>query len=200
VVLLLGRQDTGLKILVFVNYGQLSFPNGEFANFFSIAYDTLRQIDDDGIFTYYSNHTFESKRAPLDVNSTSIKESGELGIKIFYDKDYRLGSPNWSDIVKAIVYGAKNAGRIKKEQLRDTVRYNTNGWYVSLLTLDTLDINKILANEPQESATQKKTAAATNNLYFIIPGIGLVILVSLLLVRRQHSRSHTRQSFTNTLS
>ncbi len=199
-ILLLNRQDTSLKILVFVSHRRLFFPNEEFTNFFSIAYDTLRQIDVDYIFNYYWNqegistsknsgiNTFESKKAPLDINSTNRKSTKEVGIKIFYDKDYRLGSLNWADIVKAIVYAAKNADRIKKEQVRDTVRYYTNDWYVSLVMLDTLSIKKILGKEPAKNLKKKNVVANTNNFYFVIAGIGLLFITVLFLVRRKHNR------------
>ncbi|HEU5166940.1 MAG TPA: hypothetical protein VFU29_15425, partial [Chitinophagaceae bacterium] len=55
IVTQLNRQDTSLKILVLLNHRQLSFPDANFANFFSIGFDTLREIDNDYIFDYYWN-------------------------------------------------------------------------------------------------------------------------------------------------
>src|SRR5690242_21715708 len=53
IVTQLNRQDTSLKVFVLVNHRELSFPDGNFANFFSIGFDTLREIDNDYIVDYY---------------------------------------------------------------------------------------------------------------------------------------------------
>ena len=198
-VLLSNRQDTSLKIIVFVSYRQLSFPDARFANFFSIAYDTLRQIDGDYIFDYYWNqeristgksgglNTFESKRAPLDINASLTSTTDEMGIKIIYDRDYRLGKPDWTDITKAIVYAANNAAFVKLQQTRHTVRYNTNGWYVSLVTLDTFKINTILGRDAVKSITQTKVVTTTQKSYFVMTGIGMFLISGLLLVQRNRN-------------
>jgi hypothetical protein len=198
VVTLLNRQDTTLQILVLVNYGELSFPNSKFSGFISIAYDTLRLIDDDYIFGYYWNqesisttqnggrNTFESRRVPIDINSTNIKSTNNIGIKIFYDRDYRLGETVWSDLIRAIVYAAKNAELIKVSQKRDTVRYNTNGWYVSLVTLDTFAINKIIGKDVETKQT-KQIASTSSTTYLIIALIGFFTIGALIIVRK-HSR------------
>jgi len=55
VLTLLNGRDTSLKILVFINEAQLSFNNNGSLNFSSIAYDTLRAIDDGYILQYYTD-------------------------------------------------------------------------------------------------------------------------------------------------
>lgn len=195
----LKRQDTSLKIIVFVSHGHLSFPNAEFANFFSIGYDTLRPIDDDYIFNHYWNqesistskngglNTFESKRAPLDINASITRSTNEIGIKIIYDKDYRLGEPDWMDIAKAIAYAANNADIVKLEQTRDTVRYNTNGWYVSLVTIDTFEINAILGKEPVKNKQKTKAVATTTKSYYMMVGIGMLLISLFFLLPRKRN-------------
>lgn len=200
VVSLLNRRDTSLRILIFISQGQLSFPNAQFSNFFSIGYDTLREIDDDFIFNYYWNeetmstkqngglNTFESQKVPLDINSTNNKTANDIGIKIIYGRDYRLGEPTWADIIKSIVYAANNVELIKNFQTRDTVRYNTNGWYVSLVTLDTTRINEIIGKETVRKATETKASAKNNKPYLIIAGIVLFAVLIFMIARRKHSR------------
>lgn len=198
----LNRQDTTLKIFVLVNHGQLSFPGGNFSNFFSIGFDTLRKIDNDYIFDYYWNqesistnkngglNTFKSQEVPIDINSTNNKKAAKtVGVKIIYDTDYRLGEPHWSDLIKAIVYAAQNPDIIKNEQRRDTVRYNTNGWYVSLSTLDTFAINKIIGrqSEPKEKETIHEKPKQKNN-YWIFGILGLTVIGVIIYLARQYSR------------
>ncbi len=184
----LNRQDTSLKILAIVNHQQLSFPDGKFPNFFSIAYDTLRLIDDDYIFKYYWD---QGNSALLDINVTDKKGNDKLGIKIIYDKDYRLGQPVWIDIFNAIVYASNNVELIKKSQKRDTVRYNTNGWYVSLLTLDKFSINKILGRPAVSShRLEKKNAESSTSQpnYLILGLISLLLMGVIIIAKRKHSR------------
>jgi hypothetical protein len=201
VISLMSRRDTSLKIWVSVSQGQLSFPDKEFSNFFSIGYDTLREIDNDFIFNYYQNTTilseeannginrFDSRLVPIDVNSTNSKSKSIIGIKIIYDRDYRIGEPVWTDIINAIVYAAKNLQVIKSTQKRDTVRYNTNGWYVSLLTIDTFAINQIIG---RQSETQKKETAQqmpkSKNDYWLFGLLGLTAIGVIIYVARQYSR------------
>ncbi len=198
----LNRQDTTLKVFVLINHKQLSFPGGNYANFFSIGFDTLREIDNDFIFDYYWNqetistgkngglNTFKSQEAPIDINSTKNKKASKtIGVKIIYDIDYRIGKPVWTDIVNAIVYASKNAVLIKSTQKRDTVRYNTNGWYVSLLTIDTFAINKIIG---RHSETTKKAASQelpiSKSNYWLFGLSGLAVMCAAFYVTRKYSR------------
>jgi len=201
VVLLINRQDTSLKVWVLISQGQLSFPDREFSNFFSIGYDTLREIDDDFLFNYYQNQTiiseeanngvnrFESRLVPIDINSTNNKSKSNVGIKIIYDRDYRIGEPDWTDIMNAIVYASKNVELIKSSQKRDTVRYNTNGWYVSLLTIDTFAINKLIGR--QDESKQKEIVEEkrkSKNIYWLLGLLGLTVIGVAVYKSRQHSR------------
>jgi hypothetical protein len=202
VISLINRQDTSVKIWVLIGQGQLSYPDNNFSNFFSIGYDTLRQIDNDYIFDYYWNqetiasernnglNTFRSREAPIDINSTNNKKANKVvGIKIIYDRDYRIGKPNWTDIIKAIVYASKNVEVIKSSQKSDTVRYNTNGWYVSLLTLDTFAINKII--ERQNESKQKEIVEVKpqlKSIYWLLGLLGLTVIGAIVYKSRQHSR------------
>lgn len=186
----LNRQDTSLKVLVVVNDMRLSFPKSAFSNFFSIAIDTLREIDDDYIFNFYWNqvsistgkngglNTFRSQDVPLDINATNNKKARKtVGIKIIYSIDYRLGEPNWNDVIKAIVYASKNLAYIKNNQKRDTVRYNTNGWYVSLVTIDTTTINQIIGRRFEYGKKiEILEPARPNDDYWLFGFLGLTII------------------------
>lgn len=167
IVAQLNKRDTTLKVLVLVNHRQLSFGNDAFSNFFSVAIDTLREIDDDYIFDYYNNkesismqknnglNTFRSQEVPIDINGTYNKNATKkVGIKIIYDLDYRLGAFLWNDLIKTIVFAVQNPDWIKNQQHKHTVRYTTNGWYVALTTIDTLAIHKIIGK--QTTLTTKK--------------------------------------------
>jgi hypothetical protein len=198
----LNRRDTTLKLFVLVNHRQLSFPGGNFANFFSIGVDTLREIDNDYIFNYYRNqefistskngglNTFRSQNLPLDINSTNNKKASKtVGIKIIYDIDYRLGKPNWTDLIKAVVYSVQSFDTIKNKQRRDTFRYNTNGWYISLLTIDTFAINKIIGRQsetPKKATAQESAKSKNNNWLFGL--LGLTAIGIIIYVARRHSR------------
>ena len=198
----LSMRDTTLKFFILIDYRQLSFPGVNLGNFFSLGFDTLREIDNDYIFEYYRNqesismsknaglNTFRSQEVPIDINSTSNKRATKtVGIKIIYDIDYRLGKPNWNDLIKAIVYAAQNSDIIKNEQRRDTVRYNTNGWYVSLPTLDTLAINKIIGrrSQPKEKETVREKPIPNNN-HWLFGILGLTAISSIIYFIRQYSR------------
>jgi hypothetical protein len=188
VVQRLNRQDTSLKVLVLINHHTLSFPDTDFADFFSIGFDTLRGIDNDYIFDYYWNqqnisvsknnglNKFRSQDVPLDINATSNKNAIKIaGLKILYDIDYRSEKHDWSDLIKAIVYAVQNPDTIKREQRRDTVRYNTNGWYVSLMTIDTVNINKIIGKQKQ-AQQHVRVPEKSKTYYWIGALIGFMLL------------------------
>jgi hypothetical protein len=192
----INRQDTCLEILVLVNLGQLSFSKADYANFFSIAYDTLRLIDDEFVFNYYWKKDMgeldsdEIRKTPLDINSTKIKVNDELGIKIIYDRDFRLGKPQWTKLIKAIDYASKNVEFIKGEQKTHSVRYNTNGWYVSLPMLDSAKSNVII---DKESLFSRKEGVKLKNAYFyiiFIVGIFLVLFTISLRKNKAHTTSN----------
>jgi hypothetical protein len=191
----LNRKDTSLKFLVFVGHHWLSFPNPKFSNFFSIGYDTLRQLDDNSIFNYYWDKEkneplpIDTRNNPIDINSTNDRTITKSGIKIIYDIDYRMGEPVWQDLIKLIVYASNNLDQIKLLQKRDTVRYNSNGWYVSLLTLDTFQINKIIGrvNEPKHKEIVEEKPKSKNS-YLLFGLLGLAVLGLVVYKSRQHSR------------
>lgn len=202
ILFLLNRQDSSLKIYVSIGQYWLSFPDATFSNFFSIGYDTLREIDNDYIFDYYWSqgtiasdkngglNTFQSKEAPIDINSTKNRKANkDIGIKIIYDIDYRLGKPNWDELIKAIVYCSQNPDAIKNQQRRDTVRYNTNGWYVSLLTIDTSAIYKIIGrhSESKRAVSVIERPKKKNN-YWLWGILGLTAIGIVSYKYRQHSR------------
>ena len=91
--------------------------------------------------------------------------------------------------MNAIVYASKNVELIKSSQKRDTVRYNTNGWYVSLLTLDTFAINKIIGR--QDESKQKEIVEEkrkSKNIYWLLGLLGLTVIGVAVYKSRQHSR------------
>jgi hypothetical protein len=202
----LNGRDTSLRILVLINHRNLSYSGTYSSNYLSIAFDTLREIDNDFIFDYYWNqesistgrngglNTFRSQNAPLDINATNDRKATQIvGLKIIYDIDYRLGKPAMSDLVKAIVFAAKNTEFVKREQRRDTVRYNTNGWYVSLVTIDTFAINKIIGRRRQithHEVVREETKSTTN---YWLYGFAGVILVGLVVYKlRQYTANRER--------
>lgn len=198
----LNRTDTSLKILVLINQHRLNFPGSNNASFFSIGYDTLREIDDDFIFNYYWNetsistskngglNTFRSKDVPLDINATDADNATKtVGIKIIYNVDYSVDEPVWADLTKAIIYAARNADTVKEQQRRDTVRYFTNGWFVSLLTIDTFAINKIISSPNENEMLANVRAKTVTNYGFMIAGLlGLTLIGVILHVLRKRSR------------
>jgi hypothetical protein len=202
IISVINRQDTSLQIWALINQEQLSFPDAAFSNFFSIGFDTLREIDNDYIFDYYWNretiaseknnglNTFRSRDAPIDISSTKKKNADKaIGIKILYNIDYRLGKLIWADLIKAIIYSAQNPNIIKNQQRRDTVRYNTNGWYISLLTIDTFAINKIIGRQSETSTKetiQELPKSKSNNWLFGLLGLAAIGLI--IYVVRQYSR------------
>lgn len=198
-VLKLDRQDTSLKVHAFVNFSRLSFPGNEHSNFYSIGYDTLRWLDEDFIFSHYKaqeemsinfnkygSNSFNSQIMPLDINATNHNTINEKGIKIIYNKDYDLGEPAWMDIIKSIEYAAINVDSIKMQQRRDTVRINYNGWYVSLVTIDTNHINRILGKEPANIESHNVNSK-TNIIYYLVGAIALLVTLSLLYTRKKES-------------
>lgn len=193
VVLLLNRQDTNLKVLVLVDNGRLSFSGAAFSNFVSVGYDTLREIDDDYIFNYYwakesgGSVPLDTRNNPLDINSTKKSATTDVGIKIIYDKDYRLGKPDWDEVSKLIVYAVNNVDKVKEGQRRDTVRYNTNGWYVSLVTLDTNDINRIWERKSSIQTAKAKMEKKSSSRYIIIAALFAIVFLTLLVSRKKNS-------------
>jgi len=191
-VLFLNRQDTSLKILVLVSNGKLSFPESRFSNFISVGYDTLREIDDDFIFDYYwakenrGTRPYDTKSRPININSTNNRTVPNVGIKIIYDEGYALTKSNWNEISKLIVYGVKNVDSVRHSQKTDTVRYNTNGWYVTLVTLDTFTINNILGKKAVDHGTHSKAIKSSSNSYFIIAALGLTVILTLMFIKRKH--------------
>ncbi|MBL7724726.1 MAG: hypothetical protein JNK27_11285 [Chitinophagaceae bacterium] len=189
----LNRKDTSSKILVLVNTERLSYPDAVSSNFISISFDTLRQIDDDFISDYYFSKEGQIKKKfskfsePLDINSTDSDTSKEVGFKIIYRLDYRLGQTNWADIEKLIKYSEENREAIKKAQKRNNVRYDYNGWYVSLLTIDTFSINKIIGRQnkiKENEVVQKKST----NSYWLWGLLALTAIGAIAYQYRQHSR------------
>lgn len=186
VIAALNRKDTSLKLLVLIGHNLLSFPNSKTSDFFSIGYDTLREIDADFIFDYYwrkeNNGTvpINSRNNPIDINSTKDKVKSTIGIKIIYDRDYRIEEPDWQNLFRMIVYAANNLDQVKLLQKRDTVRYYANGWYVSLLTLDTFQINQIIGRvkEPiQKEIVDHKPKSKNNYLLFGLTGLAVLGIV-----------------------
>ena len=165
----LNRPDTTLQILVLVNSEKITYSVSHFTNFISIGFDTLRPIDDNFVFDYYWKkqgismannngiNNFESRLDPLDINSSYSKTLNQVGLKIIYNREYRLGGPIWSDIEKLISYASRNVEIIKQNQKRDTVHLTHNDWYLSLLSIDTLNINNILGNETVIKSEDKST-------------------------------------------
>jgi hypothetical protein len=189
-LLTLNRQDTSLKVLVLVNNGRLSFSGAAFSNFVSVGYDTLRGIDDEFIFDYYwgrgGSIPFDTNNNPIDINSSNNRTANSIGIKIIYDKDYRLGDPDWNDVSRLIIYAVNNVATVRRSQTRDTVRYNTNGWYVSVVTMDTFAINKILASSASEVIMQTEVAESTSKPYFIAAALIVFAILILVFLRRKH--------------
>ena len=106
-----------------------------------------------------------------------------------YAKDYRIGNPEWTEIMNAIDYASKSVETIKATQKRDTVRYNTNGWYVSLLTIDTFAIYKIIRQQnilKHTELVQEKLKAKNN--FWLICFLGLTVMGVGVYKFRQHSR------------
>jgi hypothetical protein len=191
----LNRKDTTLKILVLVNSERLSYPATNFSNFISIGFDTLRQIDDDFISDYYFSKEGQIKKKfpklsePLDINSTDSDTAKAVGLKIIYRLDYRQGELDWSDIEKLIKYSEENLDEIKRKQKRSNVRYDYNGWYVSLLTLDTFAINKIIGrqnNAKLKEIVEEKTKS--KNIYWLLGLLVLAVIGVIAYKSRQHSR------------
>lgn len=190
----LGRRDTTLKVLVLVNNGRLSFSGTAFSSFISVGYDTLRDIDDSYIFNYYwgresgGSIPFDTKNSPIDINSSGNKTSNSIGIKIIYDRDYRQGDPDWNELSRLIIYAVNNVDTVRRFQTRDTVRYNTNGWYVSLLTLDTFTINNALKEgHSSKDVMPAGPASDLSKRFLLIAGFSALALGILILLRRKHA-------------
>lgn len=191
----LNRKDTSVKILVLINTARLSIPGSEYANFISIGFDTLRGIDDDFITDYYFSKVgqiekkFPKLSEPLDINSTASSNVNTIGIKIIYRIDSRLGKIKWDDIEKLIKYAAQNVDEIKREQRRFNVRYDANGWYVSLVTLDTNKISNILnIQAPSKTATDTPKKSNDSGNYWLLGLLGVVVLGFVLFRLRVFSK------------
>lgn len=185
----INRKDTTLQILVLINDAKLSYPDAQFTNFTSIGFDTLRQIDDEFVSDYYFSKNgdiekkFSKRFEPLDINATLGDTIRQVGIKIIYRRDYKLGEPDWTEIQNLILYATQNLDLIKKTQIRNNVRYDFNGWYVSLMSIDTLSIKKII----QDASIQKKqlTTITKNYSNYQIWGIvGLLLIIALFMFRQ----------------
>jgi len=195
----LNRNDTSLPILVMANDARLSYPNFRSARFVSIGFDTLRLIDDDFIMDHYSGAQNESMRKnyganqfrshsnPLDINSSDTDTTRLTGIKVILRADYYFTLQDWQDLEKLILFSAKNVNFIKQQQTRDTVQYDYNGWYLSLVSIDTLVIKAIL----NKGRIEKKTEAKEKGFDFIYPLVGLLLACSTILLftwRRRYER------------
>jgi len=203
VVSLLNRQDTSLKVWVLINEEQLSFPGRNLNYFTSVGFDALNLMEDDSIFNYYQNKTiaseevnnglnkFESELEPIDITFGNKIKTAQTGIKIIYNKYYQFDKSDWADLVKLILYASENVESIKTIQTRDTVRYNANGWYISLLTIDTFTINKILGRQSehkQKEIGQEKAKSKYNYAYWLFGLLGETVLGIAVYKLRQHSR------------
>jgi hypothetical protein len=176
--------NSGIEILVLVNYEQLYYDNSaNFANFISVGFDTLRPMNSNYIIDYFYDHystTAESRLNPPDINFTDKKEKAKKGIKIIYNYDYRLGPPVWSEIEKLIIYAKTNFQTIKLIQKIDTVRHFS--CYVTMPKLDSFAVNKILGKEELITNRPEKTDKFISNFWLILLlGIGLSITVAKLI-------------------
>ena len=83
-------------------------------------------------------------------------------------------------------YAAKNAEAIKTSQRIDTVRYNRNGWYLSLMTLDAFKIGEILGTPAAiKSPGQVASKSKTN---YVLPAIFLLLVTAAVFIARKRSR------------
>ncbi|MFN8306149.1 MAG: hypothetical protein U0T79_05305 [Ferruginibacter sp.] len=184
------RLDTTIKIWVLVNFEHLYFDFSGSPNYFtSLGVDTLREINSDYISDYCTpryGSSLQSKLRPLDINATDEKNaSKEIGVKIIYNADYRK-EIDWTEIEKLITYSAFNFAKIKTTQVRDTVRHYS--WYVSLLTLDTFTINKIVGRQSESwQVVNFQENSNSNSNYWIWVIIPVIILGLMAYYCRQHS-------------
>jgi hypothetical protein len=200
VISLLNRQDTSLKIWVLINEEQLSFPNGDVNYFTSLGFDKLSLIADDSIFNYYQSRTtaseevnngvnrFKSELQPIDINFGNKVDAEQTGIKIIYNKYHHFDGSDWADLEKLILYASRNPEIVKTTQTRDTIRYNANGWYVSLLTIDTFAINKIIGRENQikQNIVDHEKFKSSEN-YWFLGLLGLLVIGIIAYIYRRHS-------------
>jgi hypothetical protein len=152
------------------------------SDFVSIAFDTLRDIDDEFIFDYYRSRGItadRSKEIPLDINASRQTRKEEVGVKIFYNRWLHPRQIIWSEVEKLIAYASQNVNSIIAEQRRDTVRYNGNGWYVSLLTMKPTHINIILGRVVPTPVEEFPFGAP--DYFLIIVAAGIVLLVVLVV-------------------
>lgn len=180
----INRVDTSYDILVLVNVEHLYYGfSGSPDYFTSIGVDTLRELNSDFINKYYYSKyvsTEESKHRPLDINATNDKRaSKKVGIKIIYNIDYRK-KIDWTEVEKLIHFAVFDFRKIKSNQQVDTVKHYS--WYVTLLTLDTAEINQIMGRfQSHPTQTLDKKAAKRNSIPYK-PVIILVIALVALAV------------------
>lgn len=194
----LGRSAKSRNILIVINEHSLSFPKNELNNFISVGFDTLRMIDDNFIFDYYRSkedsaigpdgglNTYKSETNPLDINATNKKSTNKLGIKIIYDSDYGMTKLKWQEVEKLVLYASANEEYIKKTQTKQVIRYNTNGWYVTIKNIDTRTIEALLHRrlikkkpEPSFVSTLITNIRATFWAYIILSLLNLLIWFNL---------------------
>ena len=182
----INRIDTSYKILVFVNYEEIFYDfSGNPDYFTSLGVDTLREINSDFINHYcygkYGN-TNQSKPNPLNINATNDKKaSKEIGVKIIYNIDYRK-KINWTEVEKLVIFSANNFKEIKATQQIDTASHYS--WYITLPTLDTTAINKIMGWSQNNEI--KPTPTKTNPIFYkTIIFLGIILLIFALIYKKR---------------
>lgn len=188
------RIDTTVKILVLVNNAPLSYPGGKMTYFKSLGIDTLRSIDQGSISDFYftkekqsvQQHNglnyYKSRMIPLDINYNPHDTSRDIGIKIIYKTNPGTNTPNWTDIEDLIRYAVSNKSSIEKLQRRDTVNFDYNNWYLSLVTLDTFQINSIIRGKSLIGHAGSIGSASNKKLRFGIYCVVCLITIGLLCI------------------
>jgi len=185
----LNRKDTTQKIEVYVNSQSLFYRETSNSNFIAISYDLLGRMNDEAIFKYYWDKQmkysieFNTRLTPVDINFSKDTTKQEFGTKIIFNTDYRLGEPNWNDLRKLIIYSINNITEIKTTQIRDTIGHCCNGYFVSLLTIDSTQIKNILYPKP----IKKVTSDDFNNFYLVIIILTITIIATRLIIRKHSS-------------
>lgn len=171
----LDKKPANLKMLVLVDFPRLSYSNSNFVNFISVGYDTLRDMDENAIFKYYweqvsiseakhnGGNYYDTRTAPLDINFGVGNRSNNVGIKIIYRTDYRNRRVDWREIEKLIIYASEHLEIIRSNQSRQIVRFDYNGYYVSLRSLDTAAIHDIIGR-PVVSDSEKIEIKSVSNV------------------------------------
>lgn len=193
----LKRKDTSLKVLVMVNDAPIFYPYPSTDPFISMAFDTLRRVNDEFIRDYYfamQKDTTEKyyvddfffEKYPLDINATDERTPKHVGLKIIYNSYSSSPKQVWYEIEKLILYGLSNIELLKRNRHRDTVGFCCNGWHVSLLTIDSSGINKILGKE-FILEKQKRPKGSSSN-YWILGLIGLPLIIGFIVWSWQRGR------------